>query len=54
MGWIKNGLLLATGGVLGVMLGGILYEQCFDDRDYSDDDEPEPDCLEQLVKKIRR
>ena len=54
MGWIKNGLLLATGGVLGVMLGGILYEQCFDDRDYSDDDGPEPDGLELLVKKIRR
>lgn len=53
MGWIKNGLLLAAGGVLGVMLGGILYDQCFDDRDYSDDG-PEPDGLELLVKKIRR
>ena len=53
MGWIKNGLLLATGGMLGVMLGGILYDQCFDNRDY-DDDGPEPDGLELLVKKIRR
>ena len=55
MGWVKNGLLLTAGGLVGMFLGGVLYDTVFDRHDYSDDDDrPEPDGLELLVKQIRR
>lgn len=54
MGWVKNGLLLTAGGLVGMLLGGVLYDTVFDRHDYSDDDRPEPDGLELLVKQIRR